>query len=343
MTRGVAATGPAAGRGAASLPDRPARRARRHRPRPAARRRAPRGLARRPHRLARRREAPRHPRPRRRPLDNRARRHAAHGRRHRRRAGGAAAACRALRRRDRRAGAAEVGAAGAPGRGRAASSGWPAGTCASLSRAGPTTTPSSRAGPHVVDHALALARGGSARPAGPPRFALQPPASDVVARVRGALGLGAGSAVRGDQPRRGVAEQALAARTLRRRRARICGRATGGRRSWPGAPARRISRARSSPRPTERAALAPHDVARRAPGHRRRGRPRRLRGHRSAAPGRGAGHADRRDLRPDRSGPQRTVVAGRRHALAQPRLRMPPSAPVHRRGVVPGAGSASTR
>jgi lipopolysaccharide heptosyltransferase I len=48
------------------------------------------------------------------------------------------------------------------------------------------------AGPHVVDHALALAQvaGASAgAAAGPPRFALEPPASDVVARVRGALGL----------------------------------------------------------------------------------------------------------------------------------------------------------
>jgi len=48
-------------------------------------------------------------------------------------------------------------------------------------------------GPHVVDHALALAQAAGA-PAGPPRFTLQPPPSDVVARVRGLLGLGA------DQP-----------------------------------------------------------------------------------------------------------------------------------------------
>jgi heptosyltransferase I len=55
------------------------------------------------------------------------------------------------------------------------------------------------AGPHVVDHALALAEAAGATPAlarrslgegGPPRFALQAPASDIVARVRGALGLG---------------------------------------------------------------------------------------------------------------------------------------------------------
>jgi heptosyltransferase I len=51
------------------------------------------------------------------------------------------------------------------------------------------------AGPHVVDHALALARvagATDAATAGPPRFALVPPASDVVARVRGVLGLAAG-------------------------------------------------------------------------------------------------------------------------------------------------------
>jgi len=47
------------------------------------------------------------------------------------------------------------------------------------------------AGPHVVDHALALAEAAGAA-AGPPRFTLQSPASDVVARVRGELGLGAG-------------------------------------------------------------------------------------------------------------------------------------------------------
>ena len=40
------------------------------------------------------------------------------------------------------------------------------------------------------------------------------------------------------------------------------------------------------------------------------------------------GHADRRSLRADRSGPQRPVVAGRRHALAPPHVRVPPSAPV---------------
>jgi lipopolysaccharide heptosyltransferase I len=57
------------------------------------------------------------------------------------------------------------------------------------------------AGPHVVDNALALAQAvgatpGSARRSvgegGPPQFALEPPQSDVVARVRGVLGLGAG-------------------------------------------------------------------------------------------------------------------------------------------------------
>ena len=47
------------------------------------------------------------------------------------------------------------------------------------------------AGPHVVDHALALAQAVGAR-AGLPRFGLQPPASDVVARVRGVLGVAAG-------------------------------------------------------------------------------------------------------------------------------------------------------
>jgi heptosyltransferase-1 len=47
------------------------------------------------------------------------------------------------------------------------------------------------AGPHVVDNALALAQAAGAA-AGPPRFALMPPATDVAARVRGALGLGAG-------------------------------------------------------------------------------------------------------------------------------------------------------
>jgi len=44
------------------------------------------------------------------------------------------------------------------------------------------------AGPHVVDHALALAQAAGAA-AGPPRFALQAPASDVVAHVRDQLGL----------------------------------------------------------------------------------------------------------------------------------------------------------
>jgi heptosyltransferase I len=50
------------------------------------------------------------------------------------------------------------------------------------------------AGPHVVDHALALARlaGATADAAATPRFALVPPASDIVARVRGALGIAAG-------------------------------------------------------------------------------------------------------------------------------------------------------
>jgi lipopolysaccharide heptosyltransferase I len=47
------------------------------------------------------------------------------------------------------------------------------------------------AGPHVVDHALALARTAGAT-AGAPAFPLAPPASDVVARVRGTLGLAAG-------------------------------------------------------------------------------------------------------------------------------------------------------
>lgn len=43
-------------------------------------------------------------------------------------------------------------------------------------------------GPHVVDHALALAHAAGAA-SGPPRFALVPPASNVVAGVRRALGL----------------------------------------------------------------------------------------------------------------------------------------------------------
>ena len=47
------------------------------------------------------------------------------------------------------------------------------------------------AGPHVVDHALALALAVGA-PAGPPRFALEPRPSDIVDRVRGTLGLAAG-------------------------------------------------------------------------------------------------------------------------------------------------------
>jgi lipopolysaccharide heptosyltransferase I len=47
------------------------------------------------------------------------------------------------------------------------------------------------AGPHVVDNALTLARAAGAA-VGPPRFALQPPASDVVGRVRGVLGIAAG-------------------------------------------------------------------------------------------------------------------------------------------------------
>jgi lipopolysaccharide heptosyltransferase I len=57
------------------------------------------------------------------------------------------------------------------------------------------------AGPHVVDNALAIAQAVGATSGvtrrgpgegGPPRFALQPPASDVVARVRDMLGLDAG-------------------------------------------------------------------------------------------------------------------------------------------------------
>ena len=48
------------------------------------------------------------------------------------------------------------------------------------------------AGPHVVDHALALAQAVGAT-AGPPRFALEPPASDIVARVRGVLAPSSGS------------------------------------------------------------------------------------------------------------------------------------------------------
>jgi len=47
------------------------------------------------------------------------------------------------------------------------------------------------AGPHVVDNALALAEAVEAA-AGPPRFGLQPPASDIVVRVRAMLGLPAG-------------------------------------------------------------------------------------------------------------------------------------------------------
>ena len=46
-------------------------------------------------------------------------------------------------------------------------------------------------GPHVVDHALALALAVGA-PAGPPRFALETRPSDIVDRVRGTLGLAAG-------------------------------------------------------------------------------------------------------------------------------------------------------
>jgi lipopolysaccharide heptosyltransferase I len=46
-------------------------------------------------------------------------------------------------------------------------------------------------GPHVVDNALALAQAVGA-PAGPPLFALRPPGSDIVARVRDVLGLAAG-------------------------------------------------------------------------------------------------------------------------------------------------------
>jgi lipopolysaccharide heptosyltransferase I len=45
------------------------------------------------------------------------------------------------------------------------------------------------AGGHVVDKALALAQALGA-PAGPPRFDLRPPATDIVARARGALGIG---------------------------------------------------------------------------------------------------------------------------------------------------------
>ncbi len=48
------------------------------------------------------------------------------------------------------------------------------------------------AGPHVVDHALALARAAGATTAGAPRFPLAPPVSDIVARVRGTLRLADG-------------------------------------------------------------------------------------------------------------------------------------------------------
>jgi lipopolysaccharide heptosyltransferase I len=48
------------------------------------------------------------------------------------------------------------------------------------------------AGPHVVDKALALARAAGVEP-GPPRFPLQPPASDVADRARQALGLERGA------------------------------------------------------------------------------------------------------------------------------------------------------
>jgi heptosyltransferase-1 len=57
------------------------------------------------------------------------------------------------------------------------------------------------AGPHVVDNALALAEAAGAiagftrrslGEGGPPRFALRPPASEAVARVRGVLGLAEG-------------------------------------------------------------------------------------------------------------------------------------------------------
>jgi heptosyltransferase-1 len=65
------------------------------------------------------------------------------------------------------------------------------------------------AGPHVVDHALALAQAAGAGEGetrrspgegGPPRFALQAPASDVVAQVRDRLGLELESGVGATQP-----------------------------------------------------------------------------------------------------------------------------------------------
>ncbi len=244
------------------------------------------------------------------------------------------AARRALRRRDRRAGAAEVGGCWRTSPAPAASSGWPAGTCASRWRAGPTTRASSRPGRTSSTTRWRWRRRSARRP-GPPRFALQPPASDIVARVRGTLGLAAGQPFALINPgaawpnKRWPAERfGAVARHLRARH------------GWPsivawGPGEEDLARAVVAAADGAAAHRA-RDLARRAPGHPRRGRSRRLRGYRSAAPGRGAGHADRRDLRPDRSGPQRPVVAGRRHALAQPRLRVPPSAPVHRRGVVPG-------
>ena len=70
---------------------------------------------------------------------------------------------------------------------------------------------------------------------------------------------------------------------------------------------------------------------------RRSGRARARRGadgvgrHRPDAHRRGRRHADRRHLRADASGAQRPVVAGRRHRLARQRLPVPSSAPVQAR------------
>ena len=156
-----------------------------------------------------------------------------------------------------------------------------------------------------------------------------------------------GEPLRARQSRRGVAEQALAGRALRRAVARAIDERHGLKTivSWgPGEEPLAQEVVRES---CGRGAAVAEDVDRRSPrAHSRRdaddfGR------HRSDAHRRGPRHADRRHLRSDPPVAQRTVGARRHHHLARRRLPVPSSSPLHARTDVParrrGGRSASRR
>ncbi len=146
------------------------------------------------------------------------------------------------------------------------------------------------------------------------------PALDDGARALG----GRGARVRADQPRRGVAEQALAAGAVRRGRLPRCGERHGLASVvlW-GPGEERLARAVAGASSGRGAASAAHAASADLIGVARGRRPPDdLRRHRAAAPGRGRRHADRRAVRPDRPGAQRPVDRGRHQPLAFCRLRV---------------------